>query len=218
MATLLALPAFPSAQKHRHTPRTENTVPSDPKMVNTPVDEDTMGIEAFSDTTYVDTTDTSSIHVGTNGNGIDWDDDGVIDENLSVEDILGLFGLGVSSTLVAIVGVVALIFVAVFPFLIIALIVWLIVRSRNRRYRIAEKAVENGQPIPDQFMETEDSDMWQRGVKNIFIGLGIAVLFYCFGFESLAGIGWLVAICGVGQAIIGKTTKRNNNRNDIQNI
>ena len=67
-------------------------------------------------------------------------------------------------------------------------------------------------------MEPEDSDMWQRGVKNIFIGLGIAVLFYCFGFESLAGIGWLVAICGVGQAIIGKTTQRKNNRNDIQNI
>ena len=82
-------------------------------------------------------------------------------------------------------------------------------------YEVAEKAMENGQPIPDQFMEPEKTDTWQRGVKNIFIGVGIAVLFYCFGFESLAGIGWLVAICGVGQAVIGKASQRRNN-NDIK--
>ena len=216
MATLVALPSSTLAQKHRHTPRTENTVVPSNSTPQPSVDADTTGIELFSDTTNVDTTDVSTTHSGTNG--IDWEGDWDSDEDLSPEDVLGLLGLGVSGTALGIVAVIFALFIIALPFLGIALIVWLIVRSRNRRYRIAEKAVESGQPIPDQFMEPEKTDMWQRGVKNIFIGLGLAVLFYCFGFESLAGIGWLVAICGVGQAIIGRTSQRRNNRNDIQQI
>ena len=219
LASVLALPATSSAQKHRHTPRTENTASPNPSKGETDlntsdnVTSDTAGIEVFSDTTHVDTTDTSSTHVG--ANGIDWDDDMDFDENISVRDLRDLLGLGVSGTVLGVVAIIVMLLVAIFPFMIIALIVWLIVRSRNRRYRIAEKAMENGQPIPDQFMEPEKTDTWQRGVKNIFIGVGIAVLFYCFGFESLAGIGWLVAICGVGQAVIGKASQRRNN-NDIK--
>lgn len=216
MATLVALPSSTLAQKHRHTPRTENTVVPSSSTPQPSVDADTAGIELFSDTTNVDTTDVSTTHSGTNG--IDWEGDWDSDEDLSPEDVLGLLGLGVSGTALGIVAVIFALFIIALPFLGIALIVWLIVRSRNRRYRIAEKAVESGQPIPDQLMEPEKTDMWQRGIKNIFLGLGLAVLFYCFGMESLAGIGWLVAICGVGQAVIGKTSQRRNNRNDIQQI
>ncbi|MBQ1772829.1 MAG: hypothetical protein IIZ97_01075 [Prevotella sp.] len=206
MASTLALPATSLAQKHRHTPRTETTTTADS---TTTAPTDTMGIEAFSDTTYVDTTDNASSPGATS---IDWDD--IDDDDLSLRDLGDLLGLGVGTGAAAIIALVVLCIIAVFPFLIIALVIWLLIRSRNRRYRLAEKAMESGQPIPNELIEPERSDMWQKGIRNIFLGIGLAVFFYCLDFEGLAGIGWLVAICGAGQAFIGKTSGRNK-RNEI---
>ncbi len=204
MALLLAAPGTTLAQKHRHTPRIESTVPPD-----------TTGIEAYSDTTYVDTTDVASNQNINGANGISWDDDDDIDEQFSLNDLDKIFGLGATGT--EVVAIIVFGVISIMPFLIIALIVWLVIRSRNRRYKVVEKAMESGQPIPNQLIEPERTDMWQRGIRNIFLGIGIAVFCYCFHFGSLAGIGWLIAICGVGQAVIGKSYERKNRKNEIDN-
>lgn len=206
MASMLAMPGNTLAQKHRHTPRTETTA-------DAPAASDTTGIEAYSDTTWVDNGGSAG-----QGNGAGWDD-GTDDEDetLTTDDLRelrNLFGLTFGTGVAATVIVIVMGIIAVFPFLSIALIVWLLVRNRNRRYRLAEKAMENGQPIPDQLIEPDRGDMWQKGIRNICLGIGIAVLCYCLGADSLAGIGWLVAICGAGQAFIGKTSAKK--KNDIE--
>ena len=87
--------------------------------------------------------------------------------------------------------------------------------NRNRRYQLAEKAMENGQQIPEELLKQRsvDSDLWKRGIKHIAVGLGLVALFYCLGADPLTGIGWLVAIYGAGQAFIGWKDKENTRGN-----
>ena len=100
------------------------------------------------------------------------------------------------------------------PFVIFGLLIFLIVKHHNDKQRLARAALMSGQPIPQNIVkepvETDD-EMWRRGLKNIFLGLGVAVLCYCLGANSLAGIGWLILICGAGQAAIAKTSKKKSN-------
>ena len=45
-----------------------------------------------------------------------------------------------------------------------------------------------------------------EGIKNIFLGIGLTVMYFILNINLLCGIGLLIAIYGVGQAIIAKTT------------
>lgn len=45
---------------------------------------------------------------------------------------------------------------------------------------------------------------WQKGVRNTALGVGLIFLFLCIRAEELAGIGILVACCGLGQMVIAK--------------
>ena len=72
-------------------------------------------------------------------------------------------------------------------------------------------AMMSGQTMPQDIVRKAvetDYEQWRRGLKNIFLGLGIAVLCYCLGAYRLAGIGWLVAIYGAGLAVIARTSKK----------
>ena len=56
--------------------------------------------------------------------------------------------------------------------------------------------------------QSADNDLWRRGVVHMATGLGLVALFHCLGADPLAGIGWLVAFYGAGQAFIGWKDKR----------
>lgn len=202
-ALVLAMPAV--AKKHHRS-----------KVKNHPItmiDQDTAGVVAYSDTTSL-ANDSLAFDSLANGNGYSRTVHFSLDEQ-DISRLMGplkdLIGIGVLGVFVAIIAIVAMIFLSILPFVLFGLVVYLIVKHHNDKQRLARAALMSGRPIPQNLVkeavETDD-EMWRRGLKNVFLGLGIAVLCYCLGANSLAGIGWLLLICGVGQAVIAKTSSK----------
>lgn len=59
-------------------------------------------------------------------------------------------------------------------------------------------------PLVDNATTLYLNKQWQKGVRNTALGVGLIFLFLCIRAEELAGIGILVACCGVGQMAIAK--------------
>lgn len=204
LAGFLLAPVTIQAQKHRHHPQVVNP---------TSLPDDTAGIVAYSDTTSIDTAGTSIPASVDN----DLDDEDVYDDTFSLFDLKDIFGLGVGGIFIAILVVIVTLLIALAPFLVIGFIVYLIFKNRRQRYELAEKAMSSGQQIPQELVRTErqsDEYLWKKGIKNIFVGIGLAILFKCLGADELTGIGWLVALYGVGQAVISKTSSSKHDKQD----
>lgn len=204
LAGALLAPVTIQAQKHRHHPQVVNP---------TSLPDDTAGIVAYSDTTSIDTAGTS-LPASVDDN---LDDEDLDVDDFSLFDLKDMFGIGVGGTILAIFIVLMTVLVALAPFLILAFIVYLIFKNRRQRYELAEKAMDSGQQIPQELVRTErqnDDYLWKKGIKNIFVGIGLAILFKCLGADPLTGIGWLVALYGVGQAVISKTSSSKHDKDD----
>jgi|GEM_PF-2708726 len=191
LTTALAIPAPP-------TPPVP-PVPSVPGLsVSSADDEDEL--TAYSDTTSAMTDSTES-------------DESMFDEgNLFSSDRGASWSDLEKSGLIAI-AIVLFVFV-IFPVLILFLIFWMWWRTRNRKLKIMEKAVENGQPLPGETVSRvmndpqEGSDIWQRGIKHASIGAGLAIFGALVSSTTLMGIGAVIACYGAGQAYIGKKEER----------
>ena len=216
-----------AAQKHRHNPAItanvtkQNTVKADSATTLTPADKQSSttstgddAIVAYSDTTSND----SSTTVANNGTvtyTIDGDDEEVL---TFLERLLGMFGGAFGGFLAVLIALLVFLFLLA-PFIALAVIVWLLMRNRNRKYKLAEKAMETGQQIPPELLREEpkeDSDLWRNGIKRAALGLGLVAFFYCLGADPLTGIGWLVTFYGIGQAIIGYRDRKRNDITDDQ--
>ena len=204
LAGALLAPVTIQAQKHRHHPQVVNP---------TSLPDDTAGIVAYSDTTSVDTAGTSLPASVDN----DFDDEDVYVDNFPLNDLKDMFGVGVGGTIIAILVILVMLLIAIAPFLVVIFIVYLVFKNRRPRYELAEKAMSSGQQIPQELVRTErqsDDYLWKKGIKNIFVGIGLAILFKCLGADPLTGIGWLVALYGVGQAVISKTSSSKHDKQD----
>lgn len=190
-----------------------------PQVVNTANTVDTSEIVAYSDTTGA-ASDTQA-YAGSH------DDDAVPGSDEIYNNVSDPFQLiayladlgGIGGVLIAIFFVLLCLLVVLSPFILVGLVLYFGLRSRNQKYKLAEKAMEKGQPIPQELLRGADMSseiLWRRGIKNICLGLGLAVFFYILGAGPLAGIGWLVFFCGVGQAVIARTSagRRNKREND----
>ena len=204
LAGALLAPVTIQAQKHRHHPQVVNP---------TSLPDDTAGIVAYSDTTSIDTAGTS-LPASVDD---DFDDEDVYVDNFPLNDLKDMFGVGVGGTIVAILVILVTLLIAIAPFLVIIFIVYLVFKNRRQRYELAEKAMSSGQQIPQELVRTDrqsDDYLWKKGIKNIFVGIGLAILFKCLGADPLTGIGWLVALYGVGQAVISKTSSSKHDKQD----
>lgn len=67
-----------------------------------------------------------------------------------------------------------------------------------------QQAQQQTPPNVDTATRVYLNKQWQKGVRNTALGVGLIFLFLCIGAEQLAGIGILVACCGVGQMAIAK--------------
>lgn len=204
LAGALLAPVTIQAQKHRHHPQVVNP---------TSLPDDTAGIVAYSDTTSIDTAGTS-LPASVDD---DFDDEDVYVDNFPLNDLKDMFGVGVGGTIVAILIILVMLLIAIAPFLVVIFIVYLVFKNRRQRYELAEKAMSSGQQIPQELVRTDrqsDDYLWKKGIKNIFVGIGLAILFKCLGADPLTGIGWLVALYGVGQAVISKTSSSKHDKQD----
>ena len=202
MALLLTLSMGMQAagQKHRHTPRSE--------QVDSASND---SVEAFSDTTSTSNYSTSV-----------WDDEDDDPRrfglthfdfgfNDSQKDIAGMF---------FVLGVLLIIFVLA-PVLIIIALFYFINKNRKEKMRLAQMAMQQGQPIPDGLLKDKESDFdnndYQRGMRQCFVGVGL-MIFLGFAAGTVGfGIGALVFCIGLGKVFAGKTAQRNYERdNDLK--
>lgn len=193
-----------TAQNHRHTPRASVQIDAQKNGNNTTatikVDAQDQGIDAYSDTTDVDTTATYS--------SANYDED----EDFSVnqaKDAMGMLNDMWDDFILPIV-VLSIIFV-IAPVLIIGLICYYLYKSRKQKIRLAELALEKGQPIPDGVIndskaeeqkkqnEPKDEEQAAKGLKYVFFGLGVAILGLFIDASVITGIGFLVTFMGAGQ-------------------
>ena len=172
------------------------------KVDTTQVDE----IEVYSDTTQ---NDTASVIV----EPVDVDDDNFPFGNSSDMDTVfeslenTPFGF---ATIILVLGVLFIIFV-VSPIAIIGLILWFVNRNRKERLRLAEMAMKNGQPIPDEVanpLKSETSnEVWERGVRQTFLGIGLTALGLWIGKLGIV-LGLLVLCIGLGNLFIARNGRR----------
>lgn len=96
----------------------------------------------------------------------------------------------------------------VLPILIIAGVLLYRYFNRKKKYELAQKIVESGQPLPENFMEDlkeeyhEDTGLFEKGVKNVAVGIALTIFLWLMTKTAfLACIGLFVVANGVSQLL-----------------
>ena len=202
MVLALSSNANATAQKHRHTPRTE--------QVSDTVKHNQGSIEAFSDTTAT----TSNANVDdddyTYRRHVTYETDGEEAAHV-VKSVLE--DMGGSFVLIPILAILC--FGFFLPIIIVLLVFYFINRNRKEKYRLAQMAIQNGQPIPDQLLKDSaaetfaDNSMYNAGIRQMFTGIGLAIFLGIIIDELGVGIGALVFFIGLGKFIIARQSRKN---------
>jgi len=187
------------AQNHRHTPREqEELVDSTQKG----------GVEAFSDTT---TTDTSVVST-TSWDDDDWSDD---DKDFFERHFSSIFGGAAVTGMAGMFFALAVLFIlfVLAPVIILLVIFYFINKNRKEKMRLAQMAMQQGQPIPDKLLEENNtvSDEYQKGLRQCFVGVGLMIFLGLTAKEVGFGIGALVFCIGLGKIVAAKMAEKNNN-------
>jgi uncharacterized membrane protein len=218
LALLLTLTTGMQAagQKHRHTPRQE-------KVDSTNKD----AVVVYSDTTSMDTMTTTK-HKGkvtittptspwsSNTVTYEMDDEnfGSMLKHLFVDmDSNGIAGM------FFVLGVLLILFVLA-PVLIIIALFYFINKNRKEKMRLAQMAMQQGQPIPDQLLKEtpiDSDDEYQKGMRQCFVGVGLMVFLGYAAGQVGFGIGALVFCIGLGKVFASKTAQKRNDKNNELN-
>jgi hypothetical protein len=195
----LAMPAELAAQKHRHTPQAA--------QVQQPADSaDEDAIVAYSDTTSAPAT----ANTATTPFDDDWtDDDGSMGSalfdhfmmNLDASDLMGM----------AFALLVLLIIFVLAPVLIIIALFYFINKNRKQRMRLAQMAMQQGQPIPQQLLEERQpsiEDEYQKGMRQCFVGVGLMIFLYYAAGQVGFGVGALVFCIGLGKVFAARSRRK----------
>lgn len=197
-----------SAPKHRYQPASEQVDAKKNAADSAKVaqsDSQQNELEAYSDTT--------SAEAASSGVDDNWEEDHWRNTSPFAParysdpfDYIGsIFGKGALMTLIFLCIIVALL--ALFaPFIVVIMLLRYLVRRHNDRVKLAEKAMEQGQPLPESRKSIDmqsDEYLVKRGLRNGFLGLGLAVMFTIWDADFLAGIGALLLFYGIGQTVIG---------------
>ena len=183
-----------------------------------PKNDTIAAVEAFSDTT---STDSAAI-----ADDFGWDDDDEWDDEWESADTKSLMKeLGFNNDMMEMVGgiimvvvVLTIIFILA-PIAIIGLILFFIYKSRKEKMRVMEAAIKNGKTIPMDAVGTpyvNNDALWNKGVKQAFLGAGLAILlWFPLGTFGLA-IGALIALIGCGNMVIGHNAKQKQREKEMQ--
>ena len=211
LATSPVNQAMAQGQKGKATATATTNAPA----VNDSTDEE--GIVAYSDTTETDAQGDSVTYYNGKGNtaSLDWNNDQAdsLLEQWALKLLGGTAGFWASAFAMLVVILVFLFLCS--PFIVLGLFIWYLVRRNRQRLEFARQAMENGQPIPQEMLSMElqtDSYMWSKGVRNVFLGLGLIVFGLFINIETLAAVGALLICMGAGQCVIAKTSGKGERR------
>jgi uncharacterized protein YxeA len=188
-----------ASQKHRHTPRGT-------ELVDTT--KQSSGVDAFSDTTSIDSAYSSSFDD-------DWDSDDPVEKGVGkmLESMFSDTKL-FSGMVIAIVAIVIIFLLA--PLLIIIAIFYFVNKNRKEKMKLAQMAMEKGQPIPDELLNNqpdEVSDEYQKGMRQCFVGVGLMIFLGFAAHEIGFGIGALVFCIGLGKVLAAKSVGKKDPEN-----
>jgi hypothetical protein len=209
----LGLNAEAASQKHRHGKQPTEMVDSAKKTND--------AIEAFSDTTSAADADDDEDYVT-------YHRDFSKEDAQALKDVLdGVGGFVEPWAIVSIVAIVIMFLIA--PLLIILVIFYFVNKNRRERYKLAQMAIQNGQPIPNEILNEAKNpvmnDDYQSGMRQMFIGVGLAIFLGLVIGKLGIGIGALVFFVGLGKWYVARQARMENprsnnfnNNNDINNI
>ncbi len=103
------------------------------------------------------------------------------------------------------IPIVAIIFGTLLPVAIVLIVLYYRNKEKKAKYRLAEQALANGQPLPENLFSTveEEKNTFNKGVKNIFMGIGLFIFLWAITEKlSIGCIGLLIMFTGFGQVII----------------
>lgn len=200
-----------SAPKHRYQPKAEQVDDSKQKVQADeqkaqkaePKNEEE-GVEAYSDTTNVDAPDDANYQDSQNDA-----DDGNIYRASRYNDpfdyVGNVFGKDMLAFLVLVV-VCLFLFVFFAPIVIAILVLRYLKKRHDDKIKLAEMAMDKGVNVPERerpINRQSNEYLIKRGLRNAFLGLGLAVMFMIWRWSALVGVGMLVMFYGIGQAVIG---------------
>jgi uncharacterized membrane protein len=201
MLLVLGLTTEAVAQKHRHTPQPQQTELVDSTSKN--------GVEAFSDTTSTASTPTAA----DDNFPFDDEDDYVVTTNLDrFFDHFGVMQTGLAGMFFVLI--VLLIIFVLSPLLIIIAVFYFVNKNRKDKMRLAQMAMQQGQPIPDQLLKEQSpvgDEEYKSGIRQCFVGVGLMIFLWFAAGEVGFGIGALVFCIGLGKGIVAKSTASKNN-------
>ena len=201
MLLVLGLTTEADAQKHRHTPQPQQTELVDSTSKN--------GVEAFSDTTSTASTPTAA----DDNFPFDDEDDYVVTTNLDrFFDHFGVMQTGLAGMFFVLI--VLLIIFVLSPLLIIIAVFYFVNKNRKDKMRLAQMAMQQGQPIPDQLLKEQSpvgDEEYKSGIRQCFVGVGLMIFLWFAAGEVGFGIGALVFCIGLGKVIVAKSTASKNN-------
>ena len=196
MVLTLSMNADAAAQNHRHTPRTE-------QVDSTKNNQD--AIEAFSDTTAVSDAEDAEDDQYIRNRQVYQSDDMFksVFDNLDKNEITGIL---------FVLAIVLILFVLA-PIGIIIAVFYFINKNRRERYKLAQMAMQNGQPIPDDLLKEKqanwDRSDYQTGMRQMFTGVGLAIFLGIVAGQTGFGIGALVFFIGLGKWFIARKSMLN---------
>ncbi len=207
MLLTLSMGLQAAGQKHRHTPQ-EELADSTSKDA----------VEVYSDTTSVDTvyhSSKSQVTVTTRTSpwstkSMTYDVDDDFFSNL-MQDVFGEVGPTSMASMFFGLAVLFLLFVLA-PVIILIVIFYFINKNRKEKIRLAQMAVQQGQPIPDKLLDdsTSVNDEYQKGLRQCFVGVGLMIFLGLTAKEVGFGIGALVFCIGLGKIVAAKMAEKKN--------
>ena len=205
MLLVLGLTTEAVAQKHRHTPQPQQTELVDSTSKN--------GVEAFSDTTSTASTPTAA----DDNFPFDDEDDYVVTTNLDrFFDHFGVMQTGLAGMFFVLI--VLLIIFVLSPLLIIIAVFYFVNKNRKDKMRLAQMAMQQGQPIPDQLLKEQSpvgDEEYKSGIRQCFVGVGLMIFLWFAAGAVGFGIGALVFSIGLGKVIVARMTDKKQENKDV---
>ena len=200
-----------SAPHHRHNPAVSVTMNSNGSM-NVKTDSVTVGTDAYSDTSSVDTADYDNDSYVGNNHQTD-------DEKFALQVLDKVFG-SASFGVVAALGLIFAILLVLLPIILLIVFLRYLFKRHNDRVVLEQQAIAAGQPLkqPEPKVKVYTNELqWQKGIKNVALGVGLFFFFWILGAKPIMGIGILVACLGGGQIMMARHTLQNDQQNPGNN-
>lgn len=181
------------------------------KKAATPKNDTVPQIEAYSDTTSLDSAAMDDEF---------WDDDDAWDR-MSASDTNSLMSeIGIDDGLLGMlfVIIVLIIIFILAPVGLIGIILFFVYKSRKQKMRMMEMAMKSGKQIPVEAVgmpSQKGEDVWNKGVKQIFLGAGVGLLLWVIIGKLGMAIGALITLIGIGNMAIGYGAKQKQKEQEL---